>query len=180
MPDRAPDFTQIESPPNDPIDPALDAPQAPKKRRGRLPGSSNKRRAPALGDIRKGATEALGLVNGMVIATMMPTLPPLEPDEIELLAGGIAAEIEGNPKLAKWLARAAGIGPHAQLLRAVLLIAYPRLVQHGIIPIPGRSNPATAVSVETGGAHGDSGGHRDGQDNIGGQAPIGTPIHAVN
>lgn len=163
MTDKPPDVTKE---PPEPV-----AGEAPKKRRGRPPGSTTRKPRLNVEQLKRGIEQALVLANTLFIQITFPQ-DVLDNDEIILLSDGVAAEIEANPKLARWATKAGGIGAHGKLIYACVIIAYPRLVRHGIIPTP------ASVSVASRGTPSSDRGYRDGEVDFDKSSDFDAGLHA--
>lgn len=87
---------------------------------------------------------------GVLPAQLRPDL--LTPDEIEVLATGIAVELEANPKLLAYFQKlAAASGPHMVMLAACAVVAAPRMARRNLLPIPAAHAVITAGTALVGG-----------------------------
>jgi hypothetical protein len=59
---------------------------------------------------------------------------------MDLLTDALTAEVDASERIGGWLGKAAALSPHILLVQAVVTIAMPRLVRHGVIPA-GRALP---------------------------------------
>ena len=121
---------------------AADADRYAAKKNGAAPGGRERwpaARKPTRNQLVKNVAGVLSKVN-MAAASWLP--PQWRPDllgseEVEVLATGIAVELEANPQLLTWFSRlAAASGPHLVFASACAVIAAPRMARRNLIPIP--------------------------------------------
>lgn len=137
-----------------------------RRRRGRRPGSRNT-------STSKTAVQS-AVAQMMVAANVVITVAArfnfcryddaLSGEEMAVLTDGVVAEAMAHPKMAQYLTAINNVSPHVAMANALIVVAIPRLQRRGIIgdfaaddSVP-QSNDVP-VSMETGGAHGGSGGY---------------------
>lgn len=84
---------------------------------------------------------------GNVILTLSSPGDTLADDEMDMLTDALVAECTASDRIAAWLERAAGISPHVLLIKAVGLIAIPRLQRRGLIPSFGGEDEPTGGTM---------------------------------
>lgn len=109
------------------------------KRRGRPPGSKNRTggtdtrvRRNSAAWIRQQCAGVVGAANlGLALSPLADDA--LTDEEADLLTDALAAEAAQSERILKWMEKAGAISPHLLMLKAVVTIATPRLVRHGVI-----------------------------------------------
>lgn len=126
----------------DPEPMAIPTDGAPKRRRGRPPGSKNtgSRTSSARRNSRTWVCQQTAIIIGAVNIALV-TFPQtredaLDDEEMDLLADAVTAEAMANERILKWIERAGVISPHLLMIRALFRIGIPRLQRHGILPTP--------------------------------------------
>jgi len=71
---------------------------------------------------------------GNLALTLVSEQDTLQDEEMDMLTDALVAECTASERISNWLEKAAGVSPHVLLIKAVALIAIPRLQNHGIIP----------------------------------------------
>lgn len=126
-------------------EPLTDTPDVPApKRRGRPPGSRNNTsspsgdKAPRRGSRASVRLQAVGLIGALNLGLSMSPYKDdaLSEQESDLLADALTAEAMNSERILSWLQKAGAISPHLLMLRAIVTIATPRLMRHGILPMP--------------------------------------------
>jgi hypothetical protein len=131
------------------------------------------RRKPTQAELKRNAAAVLTMAN-MTLAGILPPAAMydlLQPEEIEVLAAGLAAELQANPKILAYFHKMAqASGPHMVMLAACAVVAAPRLARRGMLPAPAAmavqmagtalvSGHGNTADFQSGSAHERGGGH---------------------
>lgn len=143
----------------------------------KAPRQPRRKKAISKKDLRATITAGLSTANFTFYMLANDSYRPdaLNEQEIALLTDAVIAEVEAYPALESLIASSSFMAPHLKLGYALLIIMYPRLVRHHLIPdITGASQNGAANgqhtdanTVETGGASGPYWGHWNGQNYAG-------------
>jgi hypothetical protein len=150
----------------------------------RKPSSAGGRRKPSHAELKRNTASVLMMANYALAGTLPRQYHAdlLQPEEVDVLAAGIAAELHANPRvLAYFQKMAAASGPHMVMLAAAAVIAAPRLARRGVLPAPAAqavmmagtalvTGHGNTADVEPRPAHGGGGGYGLGEVNSDGVA----------
>lgn len=95
------------------------------------------KRPPGRKKVEQGLANLLGVTQQVACAVLpVPEEDRLSDQEILLLVRTGAPVVEGSPRLMAWLAKLqTGSGPKVQFAAAVIAVAIPRAVRHGLCPL---------------------------------------------
>lgn len=137
---------------------------APKRGRGRPPGSKNKTTSSAsssaptsnINGARAARRGSKAFVNencvtlvglGNIALSFASKEDALDEREMTALADALTAEAMTSERIMRWMTAAGSVTPHIAMISAAVMIAVPRLQRRGILPAPATLTPEQYASL---------------------------------